>query len=1312
MKKIVILFLLVLLLHQAAFTLEVRKDSSGRELYATDRIKVKLSEVASEKIKQNLERDGEFSKTGLKELDSLVKSINVSKIVNGYKVHHGERPAIDLSKVTPDMYEPGKIMIKLAPEMADLIEDDKIINKTKDGFVRTGVKSIDEMNTKFKAEQYRPALYNLYDVSPASNKFRERHIAWGFNLWQEITLEEGIDVLEAVKKYQNLAEVQIAEPIYKKVRFSVEPKATPKWSPNDPGYSDQWHYHNTGQQAGTADCDIDLPEAWDIEKGSSDVIVAVIDGGVEHTHPDLNMWPGIGPDGASTVGDDHGSHVAGTIGAITNNNLGVAGVAGGSGSGDGAQIMSIDLFNPVAITTVLGMFTYAADNGAAISQNSWGYGGAGNYVQNEIDGIDYFIENGGGSVLNGGIVIFAAGNDNDDGAWWPGYYAEAMSVAATNNNDERSYYSNYGDWIHIAAPGGEQFVENDPKGVYSTTNFADGSYKWIQGTSMACPHVSGVAALLVSNAHRNSLMLTNTQVWDLLVNNVDDIDAENPSYIGLLGSGRLNANSALLALQGMFTSDPPGVPTLSSPSNGSSTIDLTPTFDWEDNDYTTSYTIQADNNSNFASPEINEVVSLSEYTPTVEMDYGTYSWRVRATNANGSSSYTTSWTLTISSPTPTDLLASVNGADVSLSWTAPAPPADTFADGFETYTDFALDFAPWTQIDNDGGETWGITDVTFPNSGYIGSYIIFNPAEATPALTTGWEPHIGSKYAAVFDAVTASAPNDDWLITPQLRLGSGYDLDFYAKSYTDQYGLERFKVGVSTTGTDVGDFTIINPGSYVEAPTAWTNYNYDLSSYADQDVYIAIICVSNDAFVFMVDDVTINNSKGEVVLAQGFEELSKKTDKFTLSKSVLKGVESPKAPLINHAKLAKAATLTGYKVYRDGSPITTIANPATVTYDDNDLSNGDYSYYVTATYSNPVSESVGSNVEDVTISENPPGYGEGDNLGDNTQPAFVDVEPIDIDESSVDPNVSIDPDPDTDITVHITVTDEIQGSTPVPNPNYVVISYAAEVIGTISGINLAFDLEFTGLTDLDHQVYWLNGTNWEAPGGGSDWSTANHVKFNLTLTDRNASTEIILFRDDPLPVALSSFTAIYSGASPLISWTTQSESDNVGWNVYRGISNNMGQSFIINNNTIPGSGNTSEPTNYSYTDEYPVQENHTYWYWLESICTDGEADFHGPISLSITIEGNEIPEIPLETVLYQNFPNPFNPSTLISFDIKENKTGKLSIYNIKGQLLVKGEFEAGTHNYPWNANDQSSGVYFYKLQVDRKSMIKKMVLVK
>ena len=174
-------------------------------------------------------------------------SAKETKIINGYEVTRGERPEIDLSKVTPDLYEPGKMLIKLSLGMEKSIRDDVLLVKTKEGYVKTGVQKIDALNTKFRVERYKPALYNFYKISPASEKYRERHIAWGINRWIEVDLEADVDILAAVKEYSALSEVEIAEPVYKKVLYGLDPKSTPKWTPGDPSYSSPWHYNNTGQ---------------------------------------------------------------------------------------------------------------------------------------------------------------------------------------------------------------------------------------------------------------------------------------------------------------------------------------------------------------------------------------------------------------------------------------------------------------------------------------------------------------------------------------------------------------------------------------------------------------------------------------------------------------------------------------------------------------------------------------------------------------------------------------------------------------------------------------------------------------------------------------------------------------------------------------------------------------------------------------------------------------------------------------------------------------------------------------------------------
>ncbi|MCK9332554.1 MAG: carboxypeptidase regulatory-like domain-containing protein, partial [Candidatus Cloacimonetes bacterium] len=181
------------------------------------------------------------------------------------------------------------------------------------------------------------------------------------------------------------------------------------------------------------------------------------------------------------------------------------------------------------------------------------------------------------------------------------------------------------------------------------------------------------------------------------------------------------------------------------------------------------------------------------------------------------------------------------------------PPSEIIlSEGFETYEDFSLEFAPWTLVDVDGSTTYGITNTAWLNAYAPQAFIIFNPANTTPPVTSA-EAHGGAKFAACF--ASTEPPNDDWMITPQIN--GGGEIKFWAKSYVDTYGLERFKIGVSQTGTDPANFTYISEGTYVEVPAEWTEYTYSLADYEGLSIYVGINCVSNDAFFLLIDDVTI-----------------------------------------------------------------------------------------------------------------------------------------------------------------------------------------------------------------------------------------------------------------------------------------------------------------------------------------------------------------------------------------------------------------------------------------------------------------------
>ena len=383
---------------------------------------------------------------------------------------------------------------------------------------------------------------------------------------------------------------------------------------NDPMYDLQWHYRNTGNtqifHTAKEGADINVEPAWELTTGRPEVIVAVVDEGVDFTHEDIapNMWvneaelngvEGVDDDGngykddihghnfvtngsvtCSRPGDSgHGTHVAGTVAAVNNNNIGVCGIAGGDGSGNGVRIMTCQIFSnkeSAGTMATARAIQYATEMGACILQCSWGYPGDYNPTSDEQyerergyqqEAIRYFMSKNNCAALNGGAVIFAAGNDTLNTASYPGAFNEYISVSAYGPNGLPTTYTNYGPGVNIAAPGGDYYpnystMEWEESGLVLST-LPNEAYGYMPGTSMACPHVSGVAALVLSHALELGKTLTLDQLYSILLTSVNDIDSRLTgkydtvfgtmnlgSYKGKMGTGMIDAFQAVMAVRG------------------------------------------------------------------------------------------------------------------------------------------------------------------------------------------------------------------------------------------------------------------------------------------------------------------------------------------------------------------------------------------------------------------------------------------------------------------------------------------------------------------------------------------------------------------------------------------------------------------------------------------------------------------------------------------------------------------------------------------------------------------------------------------
>jgi hypothetical protein len=456
------------------------------------------------------------------------------KAIGQFKNYRENLPQINVLAINESNIELGKISVKFFRNQFE---------RNKNLFPYIIDTNFNNLSKHYQFTTIEPLFKNVLK----NIDFQSLHKSYDLDLWFTINFNETCSVKQLYLELKKLNLFEVIEPVYKKHLLESEVlNEGVEFTPNDSRFNEQWHYNNTGQANGKVGKDIKLAQAWDIETGNPNVLVAVHDMGIQLDHPDLSQNIAVGKSFNFVDNNDtivmgyHGTHVAGTIAAVNNNNIGVSGIAGGNGNlNSGARLMSIQIFKGNRGGGFAEGFIYAADKGAAISNNSWAYNEQNVYEISVLDAIDYFIDNGGGAALKGGLVIFAAGNVSRNLAYYPSSYERVICVAATNNRDEKANYSTYGPYVDISAPGGD-FSAGASSQVLSTTFYS--GYAGDHGTSMACPHVAGVAALVASKLIG---IASAADVRDILLSTTDNIDSLNTNFKGLLGTGRLNAFKAL-----------------------------------------------------------------------------------------------------------------------------------------------------------------------------------------------------------------------------------------------------------------------------------------------------------------------------------------------------------------------------------------------------------------------------------------------------------------------------------------------------------------------------------------------------------------------------------------------------------------------------------------------------------------------------------------------------------------------------------------------------------------------------------------------
>jgi len=1030
-------------------------------------------------------------------------------------------------------------------------------------------------------------------------------------------------------------------------------KFPPDLVPNDPEYEFQWALNGTHG--------IQVEQAWDITTGSH-ARVGVIDTGIA-PHPDLeaNILPGWDFEHNGSFTDDdtfgHGTHVAGTIGAIGNNELGVVGV---NWNVPIIPLQTGDFF--MDMDALVSAITYAA--------NTWGTDEQISLLNHSISGYGWSLEDPRLPAINNypGLFVWSAGNGNPETNGYDvdtnvdppqvSYYdlENIIAVGAIQYDGQKadfSAYSSSGQYVHVYAPG-----------VNIASTVPGGGYELNSGTSMAAPHVSGVAAMLLSV----NPALTASEIKQILINTADPLTITIPE--GEQTVNRLNAANAV-QLAGIYHL------TVSPTTYNFGYVELGETT------HTQTFTLSIRGD---ATDTINSITLAGANTSNFTLNATGLPWTL---HTGDSQTFTVSFT-----PESTG----AKTAHLIIASDAYEHPLLVYLSGrgwlYSVDIPYSQDFDQITALND---ICW-VENLRSNMSGLRAGFGVDG--------TNGFVLHIlGGLYQDVYTPTFMG-------ITPQTTFSFAYrNMDFAYSEAVYPYQLEpedKVYIEASTTGISGPYELLYEINSTNHDPTVdFGIIDISLYEYSGENVNIRIAAeritdweVDYGMWYFIFDDVTINFlPRPENITA------TKDRNNVTISWT------PPPEPI----------NLIGYTLYRNTTPL--IETPALVlSFTDENLLQGTYTYHVRAVYSEGASNPSTIKVEVPKIYTPP--YAQ-NFYPDVSLPAInwggvLNAQSGIYGGSGVDRTAGLVLNVRDDSPVGEVISPALNDVTEA-----MALSFAYRIVGlnsiwtqpltpiTLStGDAVYVEVSTTGDTGVFTEVFEINSANHQP-------STAFTV-VEIPLSVYNGQCVNIRFRavcgsgnwnlviDNVVVGVLSelqppqNLVGTTGNGFVSLEWQAPESVTPQGYKVYR--SNRLAISDVLDALT--------------YLDTNIIN-GLTYSYYVTAVYSEDAEIPSNAVTVRPNSEFDEV-GVPLVTALHGNYPNPFNPETVISFSLGVAGFVSIDIYNVRGQKvrsLVSGVFGTGVHSVVWNGLDETgrsvgSGVYFYRMVSGDYSGVKKMLLLK